>query len=123
MGKKLFTMFGPLTLIKNRGRQRWDFVRHHPTELGNVAPLISGQRPTVNGPQDRENQLFQGLWPSLGLKTAKAFQCAPLEGGTKGENEKKRENRSVFDETTFFDTTTKNSIFNLFFDFFFGSEF
>ena len=73
-----------------------------------------------NGPQDQENPLFQSLWPILGLKTAKSFQCAPLEGGTKPKR-KKSENRCVFDANTY--TVTKNKIFNMFFRFFSGPNF
>ena len=75
-------------------------------------------------PQDRENPPFQGVWPILGLKTAKPFQCAPLEGGTKGQKRKKIAKISLFStKTHFFETTTKKKLFNMFFDFFFGSDF
>ena len=68
-----------------------------------------------NGPQVRENPFFQRFWPSWALKTAKYFQCAPLEGAPRAKTKKNRENCSVFNENSFFETATKNKVFNVFF--------
>ena len=73
-----------------------------------------------NSPKDRENPLFQRLWPILGLKAAKSFQCASREGGTKSR--KRKINRSIFDENTSLETATKNEI-KPFFRFFGGQIF
>ena len=67
-----------------------------------IRSKVVGRCFAQNGLQDQENPLFQGLGPILGLKTAKSFQCAALEGGNKGRKRKKRQNRSVFDANTFF---------------------
>ena len=56
-----------------------------------VRSSLVGRSFAQNGPQDQENPVFQGFWPISGLKTDKYFQCAPLEGGTKGQTRKNRE--------------------------------
>ena len=64
-----------------------------------------------NGPQDWGNPLFRGLWPILGLKMARSFQCAPLAGGTKGRKRKKIAKIALL-------STQTNKTFSMFFNFF-----
>ena len=75
-----------------------------------------------NGPQDWENPLFRALWPILGLKMAKSFQCAPLEGGTKGQKRKKIVKIALFSTQTHFLKPQQKIKFSTCFSIFFGSK-